>query len=105
MKTPCTKWLDTLSDAQLDGHSQSTLANEAWKRGAAYAAQRILDHIEEIDTVAMATEWREEDAGSVGNARVQADKFIKRVNKALTPKEKAARTRARIDLSAWSTKR
>lgn len=82
MTTPATKWLNTLSDLQLDNYSQLSLANEAWKRGAAYAAQKILDHIEEIDTIAMATAWRprfkrEEDASAIGSARVQADRFIK----------------------------
>lgn len=79
-KTPCDKWLDTLSDIELDDHSQCSLANEAWKRGAAYAAQAILDHIEMVDTPKVATLGCAKAATAVSGARVTADKFIARVN-------------------------
>ncbi len=77
--TPCTKWLNTLSDSQLDDHSQSSLANEAWKRGAAYAAQKVLNHIELIDTPRVAVSGCAKEATAISAARVEADKFIKRV--------------------------
>lgn len=79
-KTPCDKWLDTLSDIELDDHSQCSLANEAWKRGAAYAAQAILNHIEMIDTPKVAVSGCASAATGISGARVTADKFIARVN-------------------------
>lgn len=78
-KTRCDKWLDTVSDSDLGNHSQVTLANEAWNRGAAYAAQKILNHIEEIDTVAVAVATCPEIATSIGGARVEADGFIRKI--------------------------
>ncbi len=77
-KTACTQWLDTLTDSQLGNHSQTGLANEAWKRGAAYAAQTILNHLEPIDTLKIGNL---DVAMLVGLARVEADSFIKKVNK------------------------
>ena len=77
-KTACTQWLDTLTDSQLGNHSQTGLANEAWKRGAAYAAQTILNHLESIDTLKIGNL---DVAMLVGLARVEADSFIKKVNK------------------------
>lgn len=78
-KTQCDKWLDTMTDAQLDDHSQTSLANEAWKRGAAYAAQEILNHLEPIDTVKVAVRGSAAGATAIGKARVTADAFIKKV--------------------------
>lgn len=75
--TECDKWLDTVTDSELDGHSQSSLANEAWMRGAAYAAQEILNHLEVIDTVKVAVRGSAAGATAISRARVTADRFIK----------------------------
>lgn len=77
--TECDKWLNTVTDSELDNHSQSSLANEAWKRGAAHAAQEILNHIELIDTVKIAVRGCAASATAIGRARVTADRFIERL--------------------------
>jgi len=79
MKSACTKWLDTLSDAKLGDHSQSSLANEAWNRGAAHAAKRILDHIEHLNTIHIAARGLGKEATAVGKARIECDAFIRKV--------------------------
>ena len=78
-KTKCDEWLDTLSDSQLDDHSQTSLANEAWRRGAATAAQEILNHLEPIDTIKVAVAGRTAEATAIGAARVAADRIISSV--------------------------
>lgn len=78
-KSACTKWLDTVTDAELGNHSQSSLAHEAWNRGAAHAAQKILDHLEYIDTPKLATAGCSVEATAVGAARVACDRFIVKV--------------------------
>ena len=74
--TECDKWLNTVTDSELDNHSQSSLANEAWRRGAAHAAQEILNHLELIDTVKIGVTGRTLEAMAIGAARVTADRFI-----------------------------
>jgi hypothetical protein len=78
-KSACTKWLDTLTDANLGNHSQSSLAHEAWNRGAAHAAQAILNHIEYVDTVHLAVNNCKDAATAIGKARIEADRFIVKV--------------------------
>lgn len=77
--TECDKWLNTVTDSELDNHSQSSLANEAWRRGAAHAAQEILNHLEALDTVKIAFRGSAAGATAIGRARVTADRFIARL--------------------------